>query len=85
MDNRGFGVNNKLIKTVEKICRTGPIVPILILSRTTYIDSLTGITESESGGSSDELKITGRPELFKMKKLDRDLENESNLKGYYKS
>jgi len=39
------------------------IVPILILSRTTYFDSLTGITKIESGEFSDELKIKGKPEL----------------------
>ena len=40
-------------------------VPILIISRTTYFDSLTGKTESESGKSSEALKITGLPELTK--------------------
>jgi hypothetical protein len=49
-----------------------------VASKRSYIDSLTGITESESGKSSEALKITGRPELLKMKKLDRDLESESN-------
>jgi hypothetical protein len=33
-------------------------------SRTTYFDSLTGITGSESGKSSEALKITGLPELI---------------------
>jgi hypothetical protein len=40
-------------------------VPILKSSRTTYFDSLTGITENESGESSEELKIMGKPELHK--------------------
>ena len=39
------------------------VVPILKSSRTTYFDSLTGITESESGKSSEALKIMGKPEL----------------------
>jgi len=33
-------------------------------SRQTYFDSLTGITESESGKSSEALKIMGLPELY---------------------
>jgi len=41
------------------------VVPILKSSRTTYFDSLTGITESESGKSSEALKIMGKPELHK--------------------
>jgi hypothetical protein len=46
-------------------------VPILKSSRTTYFDSLTGKTESESGRPSDELKITGKPELYKNEKPER--------------
>jgi hypothetical protein len=47
-------------------------VTILKSSRTTYFDSLTGITEIESGEFSDELKIKGKPELQKNEK-SRDL------------
>jgi len=34
-------------------------------SRTTYFDSLTGITKIESGKSSEALKIKGKPEMHK--------------------
>ncbi|MDB5004580.1 MAG: hypothetical protein JWQ34_2805 [Mucilaginibacter sp.] len=46
----------------------GVCVPILKSSRTTYFDSLTGITEIESGEFSDKLKIKGKPELQKNEK-----------------
>ena len=41
-------------------------------SRTTYFDSLTGITESESGESSEELKITGKPEITRKMKIRKN-------------
>ena len=59
-------------------------VPILKLSRTTYFDSLTGITESESGKSSEALKITGKPELHKKEKFERIGKKRVNYKRYYK-
>jgi hypothetical protein len=40
-------------------------------SRTTYFDSLTGITKSESGNSSEALKIAGKPELHRKEKPAR--------------
>jgi hypothetical protein len=55
-------------------------VPILISSRTTYFDSLTGITKSESGKSSEALKITGKPELHK-KENSRELKMRVTKRG----
>jgi hypothetical protein len=49
-------------------------------SRTTYFDSLTGITEIESGESSEELKIKGKPELQKNEK-SRDLKKHVIKRG----
>jgi hypothetical protein len=37
-----------------------------------YFDSLTGITESESGESSEELKITGKPEITRKMKIRKN-------------
>ena len=59
-------------------------VPILKSSRTTYFDSLTGITESESGKSSEALKITGLPELTKTKSRERQTEREIKIRYYQK-
>ena len=50
------------IKAGKKNLQKLKIVPILKSSRTTYIDSLTGQQKVKSGESSEELKITGKPE-----------------------
>jgi len=57
------------------------IVPILIISRTTYIDSLTGQQKVKSGKSSEELKITGKPEPVQSEVSER-IQYGVRLAGY---
>jgi hypothetical protein len=59
------------------------IVPILNSSRTTYIDSLTGQQKVKSGESSEELKITGKPEPIQNDAPER-VRHSVRLAGYYK-
>ena len=59
------------------------IVPILNSSRTTYIDSLTGQQKVKSGKSSEELKITGKPEPIQTDAPER-VRQGVRLAGYYK-
>ena len=58
-------------------------VPILFSSRTTYIDSLIGLQKVKSGESSEELKITGKPEPIQNDAPERD-RHSVRLAGYYK-